>query len=68
MRRAALPVLPHQAAALEATGRALAEFGDESGRDVRAALEASPRLAAGIETADGRQMLTQTVAGRRRRR
>jgi hypothetical protein len=68
MRQAALPVLPHQAAALEAAGRALAEFGDEGGRDVRAALESSPRLAAGIETTDGRQVLTQAVAGMRHQR
>jgi hypothetical protein len=35
MRRAALPVLPHQAAALAGAGRALAEFGDDGGRDCR---------------------------------
>jgi Ti-type conjugative transfer relaxase TraA len=68
MRRAALPVLPHQAATLTAAGRALAEFGDEGGRDVRAALKASPRLADAIETTAGRQALTQAVAGMRQER
>jgi hypothetical protein len=68
MRRAALPVLPHQTAALTAAGRALGEFGDEGGRDVRAALRASPRLAEAIETPVGRQELTQAVAGKRQER
>jgi hypothetical protein len=68
MRRAAVPVLPHQAAALAAAGRALTEFGDEGGRDVRAALRAAPRLAEAIETPVGRQELTQAVAGMRQER
>lgn len=58
MRRASLPVLPHQEQALQAADHALEEFGLGMGRDVRMALEASPILARGIETKDGRQALT----------
>jgi hypothetical protein len=68
MRRAALPVLPHQIAAVAAAGRALAEFGDEGGRDVRAALRAAPRLADAIETTTGRHALTEAVVGKRQER
>jgi Ti-type conjugative transfer relaxase TraA len=58
MRRASLPVLPHQEQALQAADHALEEFGLGMGRDVGMALEAAPILARGIETKDGRQALT----------
>jgi ABC-type phosphate transport system auxiliary subunit len=68
MRRADLPVLPHQAVALKAAGQALEEFGDNLGRDVRAALEAAPALAREIDTAQGRQALVAATASTRRER
>ena len=68
MRQAALPVLPHQEKALATAGRALEEFGMDAGRDVRAALEARPELARGMETGEGRQALTHAAAGMRRER
>jgi hypothetical protein len=58
MRRASLPVLPHQEQALQAADRALEALGPELGRDVRGALEAAPALAGGVETRQGRQALT----------
>jgi hypothetical protein len=57
MRRASLPVLPHQEQALEAAGRALDLSGSMAGRDVRAALEAEPGLAWRIDSREGRQAL-----------
>jgi Ti-type conjugative transfer relaxase TraA len=62
MRRKDLPVLPHQEQALQAADHALEAFGPVTGRDVRAALEAAPLLAHGIETKDGRQALTAAAA------
>jgi hypothetical protein len=68
MRRASLPVLPHQEQALQAVDRALETFGPGLGRDVRAALEAAPALAGGIETRKGRQGLAAAAADVRRDR
>jgi Ti-type conjugative transfer relaxase TraA len=62
MRRASLPVLPHQEQALQAADRALEAFASRLSWDVRAALEATPALAAGIETKEGRQALTAAAA------
>jgi hypothetical protein len=68
MRRQSLPVLPHQAEALQAADRALEAFGAGTGRDVRAALEAAPKLARWTETKEGRQALTAAAADVRRGR
>jgi Ti-type conjugative transfer relaxase TraA len=68
MRRGSLPVLPHQEAALQAADRALEAFGPRTGRDVRAALDAAPALAGGIESKEGRQALTAAVVDVRRDR
>jgi Ti-type conjugative transfer relaxase TraA len=68
MRQAELPVLPHQAIALETAARALDAFGSNASRDVRTALEADPGLVRGIETAQGRQALTQAAAETHRTR
>jgi hypothetical protein len=68
MRRMALPVLPHQEQALQAADRALEAFGSGMGRDVRAALEAAPKLARWTETKEGRQALTAAAADVRRDR
>jgi hypothetical protein len=55
-------VLPHQEQALQAADRALEAFASRLSWDVRAALEATPALAAGIETKEGRQALTAAAA------
>jgi hypothetical protein len=69
MRRASLPVLPHQEQAVAAADRALdAAFGSGTGRDVRMALEAEPSLAWRIETPQGRQALAVAVGEARRDR
>jgi hypothetical protein len=68
MRRGSLPVLPHQAEALQVADRALEAFGSGTGRDVRAALEAAPALAHGIETDQGRRALTAAAAEMRQDR
>jgi hypothetical protein len=62
MRRASLPVLPHQEQALQAADRALQALGPGLGRDVRTALEAAPALAGGVETKEGRQALTAAAS------
>jgi hypothetical protein len=58
MRRASLPVLPHQEQALLAADRALEAFRSGLSGDVRTALEAAPTLTRGIETKEGRKALT----------
>jgi hypothetical protein len=68
MRRKGLPVLPHQAQALQAADRALEAFDSGAGRDVRGALEAAPALAGWIETKNGRQALTAAAMDVRRDR
>jgi Ti-type conjugative transfer relaxase TraA len=68
MRREGLPVLAHQEQALQAADRALEAFGAGAGQDVRAALEAAPKLARWIETKEGRQALTAAADDVRRDR
>ena len=68
MRGRGLPVLPHQEQALQVADRALEAFGAGAGRDVRAALEALPELASGIETDQGRRALTAAAAKMQRDR
>ena len=68
MHQAALPVLPHQEQGLETAERALDGFAAGASRDVRAALEADPVLARGVNAGQGRQALTQAAAEMRRER
>jgi hypothetical protein len=68
MRGRGLPVLPHQEQALQVADRALEAFGAGAGRDVRAALEALPELASGIETNQGRRALAAAAAEMQRDR
>jgi hypothetical protein len=68
MERAGLPVLPHQALALERTGQALEAAGTGLSRDVRAALVRTPELAHGHGQPEGMAALGRAAAGARRER
>lgn len=61
MRAAKLPVLPHQALALRHAGEGLDAADRGLGRDLRAALERTPQLAAGAHTREGRAALQGAV-------
>lgn len=66
MRRADLPVLPHQDKALAEAAARLDALDPETGRDLRAALARRPELAA--RAAEGRAALLEAVAEERRLR
>ena len=68
MRRAGLPVLPHQEAALAVAGRVLDALTPDLARDVGVALAETPRLAAGAGTRQGAQALGAVVAVEREQR
>ena len=65
MRAAKLPVLPHQALALTRAGEGLHKVDLGMGRDLRAALERAPGLAAGAGTREGWAALQGVVAQER---
>ena len=68
MERAGLPVLPHQAVALERAGQALEETRPGLSRDVRAALARQPELAHGHGQPKGMAALCRAVDEERRER
>jgi Ti-type conjugative transfer relaxase TraA len=68
MERAGLPVLPHQALALERAGQALEATMTGLSRDVRAALARAPELAHGTGQPEGMAALGRAVEGERRDR
>lgn len=68
MARAGLPVLPHQADALERTGQALEAMAPNLSRDTRAALEREPALAWKAGTAEGMGALGAAIGAERQGR
>jgi Ti-type conjugative transfer relaxase TraA len=68
MERAGLPVLPHQAQALDRAGDALDEIRTQLARDTRAALERSPELAQRVGQPGGVAALEQAVGVERQER
>jgi hypothetical protein len=68
MERAGLPVLPHQAQALDRAGDAVDEIRTQLARDTRAALERSPELAQRVGQPGGVAALEQAVGVERQER
>jgi Ti-type conjugative transfer relaxase TraA len=68
MTAAGLPVLAHQAEAMERSGQALEAQAPNLLRDTRAALERAPELARDIGTAEGMAALGAAIGAERRAR
>lgn len=68
MTAAGLPVLAHQAEALERAGQALDGLGPNLAQDTRAALQRAPELARGVGTEEGALALGQAIGATRQAR
>ena len=68
MKAAGLPVLAHQAEAMERSGQALEALAPNLLRDTRAALERAPELARDAVTAEGMAALGAAIGAERRAR
>lgn len=68
MTTAGLPVLAHQAEALERAGQALDDLAPNLAQDTRAALQRAPELARGAGTQEGALALGQAIGAERQAR